>query len=146
MIGYSDSTPNSQRLPMGFSLLFRAAAAEDTRNQHRGNFVAVIGDPASNATVASLETYADRIGLRFIPLVIPESLLASPAINDLRRSDHASFWDEGYPGMMITDTSEFRYDRYHCTAGPDIPANLDANFASQIVAMTVGAAAESLGL
>jgi|GEM_PF-6336190 len=48
--------------------------------------------------------------------------------------------------MMITDTSEFRYDNYHCRAGPDVTANLDANFASQIVAMTVGAAAETLGL
>ena len=146
MIGYSDSTPDSQRLPTGFSLLFRAAAAEDTRNQHRGNFVAVIGDPASSAALTSLETYADRIGLRFIPLLIPASLLASPAINDLRRSDHAAFWDQSYPGMMITDTSEFRYDRYHCRAGPDVTANLDANFASQIIAMTVGATAESLGL
>jgi len=146
MIGYSDSTPNSQALPAGFSLLFREAALEDTRNMHRGNFVAVIGDPASSATVASLETYADRIGLRFIPLVIPESLLTSPAIADLRRSDHAAFWEQSYPGMMITDTSEFRYDKYHCRAGPDVTANLDANFASQIVAMTVGAAAETLGL
>lgn len=42
MIGYSDSTANSQQLLAGFSLLFREAALEDTRNMHRDHFVAVI--------------------------------------------------------------------------------------------------------
>ncbi len=146
MIGYTDSAPDSQRLPVGFSLLFRAAAAEDTANRHRGDFVAVIGDPASSPAMASLEAAADRIGLKFIALPLPASLLTSAATADLRRSDHAAFWEKSYPGMMITDTSEFRYDRYHCTNGPDVPANLDARFASQVVRMTVAAAAESLGL
>lgn len=146
MIGYRDSTPDSQTLPTGFSLLFREAAAENDANQRRGNFVAVIGDPESSATIASLERYADRTGLLFIPLVLPASLLASPATSDLRRSDHASFWQQGYPAMMITDTGEFRYDRYHCSSGPDVPGNLDVGFATQIVAITVAAAAESLGL
>ena len=146
MIGFTDDTPGSQEMPAGFELLFRDAARELERNESRGDFIAVIGDPASEPTVASLERYADRLGLPFIPLVIPESLLDSPLIGDLKRSDHASFWAEGYPGMMITDTSEFRYDDYHCRGGPDAVANLDRDFAALVVAMTVAAAAESLGL
>jgi Peptidase family M28 len=28
-------------------------------------------------------------------------------------SDHRSFWQEGYPAIMITDTAVFRYPYYH---------------------------------
>ncbi len=145
MIGFTDDTPGSQSMPLGFDALFRRQAREVADNEYRGDFIAVVGDPASEAAVGSLERYADRLGLPFIPLVVPESLLDSPAIGDLRRSDHASFWAEGYPGMMITDTSEFRYDDYHCTDGPDVVENLDRDFAALVVSMTVAAAAESLG-
>lgn len=146
MIGYRDTAPNTQRLPLGVDLAFREANAEYIANDRRADFVAVIGDPASDPSVTRLETYADRIGLPFIPLRVPASLLASSLASDLRRSDHASFWDQAYPGILITDTSEFRYDDYHCTAGPDVVENLDPVFATQIVTMTVSAAADSLGL
>jgi hypothetical protein len=28
-------------------------------------------------------------------------------------SDHWSFWQEGYPGLMVTDTALYRYPHYH---------------------------------
>ena len=28
-------------------------------------------------------------------------------------SDHWSFWQEGYVGIMVTDTAPFRYPHYH---------------------------------
>jgi hypothetical protein len=28
-------------------------------------------------------------------------------------SDHSSFWKEGYPALMLTDTAPFRYPQYH---------------------------------
>lgn len=146
MIGFTDQAPESQRMPAGFELLFRDAARELEANESRGDFIAVVGDPASEAMVATLERYADRLGLPFVPLVIPESLVGSPLVADLRRSDHAAFWEAGYSAMMITDTSEFRYDAYHCRAGPDVVENLDHDFAARVIAMTVAAAAESLGL
>jgi hypothetical protein len=146
MIGYRNTAPNSQRLPLGIDLVFRDANAEYIANDRRADFVAVIGDPLSNDAVTSLETYADRIGLPFIPLRVPDSLLQSAAAGDLRRSDHAAFWDQMYPGILITDTSEFRYDAYHCTGGPDVVENLDAAFTTQILQMTTSAAASSLGL
>lgn len=145
MIGYRDTTPGAQSVPAGIDALFPEASAELEANEMRGDFVAVIADPASMAQVAALERHADRIGLPFIPLVVPEALLGSVLIGDLRRSDHAAFWDEGLPAMMLTDTSEFRYEAYHCTVGDDVVANLDAAFATSIVRATVGAAAETLG-
>lgn len=145
MIGYKTEEPETQTVPAGFELLFPAAIAELRANQNRGDFVAVIGDPASMATIDALERHADRIGLPFTGIDVPESLLSSPLAGDIRRSDHAAFWDETYPGMLITDTSEFRYRQYHCMDGDDVPANLDPQFASDIIRITVSAAAESLG-
>lgn len=146
MIGYRDTTPGSQTVPAGLDVLFRDQTRELERNMNRGDFVAVIADPASMAQVDALERHADRIGLPFIPLVLPAELLGSILVADLRRSDHASFWDAGFPAMMLTDTSEFRYRQYHCTEGDDVVANLDGAFASAIVTITVAAAAETAGL
>ena len=32
---------------------------------------------------------------------------------DTRRSDHAPFWDLGFPAIMITDTANMRNPHYH---------------------------------
>ena len=32
---------------------------------------------------------------------------------DTRRSDHAPFWDAGYPAILVTDTSNLRNPHYH---------------------------------
>ena len=146
MIGFVDHAPRSQRLPPGINLVFPAAAREWEERERRGDFLAAIGNERASAGLAGLERYADRLGLPFIPLRLSTALMSSPLVGDLRRSDHASFWDNGFPGIMLTDTSEFRYDRYHCTAGPDVTEGLDRTFSSQVVAVTVGAAAEALGL
>jgi len=146
MIGYTNDAPNSQTLPGGFSALFRAQAAEVAANENRADFIAVIADPMSSTAATSLETYADRIGLPFVPILVPASLLDSPLIADLRRSDQASFWDRGYPGVFITDTSEFRYAAYHCRGGPDVVANLSQHFGTLVASMTVAGVAQALGL
>ncbi|MBN1763905.1 MAG: M28 family peptidase, partial [Sedimentisphaerales bacterium] len=39
---------------------------------------------------------------------------AIPAfITGIGWSDHWSFWQEGYPALMVTDTAPFRYEHYH---------------------------------
>lgn len=38
---------------------------------------------------------------------LPESM------SSIGRSDHWSFWQEGYPALMVTDTAPFRYPYYH---------------------------------
>jgi hypothetical protein len=146
MIGYTDDAPDTQTIPPGFDLIFRESAGEVEDNDYRADFIAVVGDPGAEPHVAALEHYADRIGLPFVPLVVPEDLLESPLLGDLRRSDHASYWDASIPAMMITDTSNFRYAQYHCVDGEDVTANLDDEFSAQVVSATVGAVAELLGL
>ena len=34
-------------------------------------------------------------------------------VPDTRRSDHAPFWDLGYPAIMVTDTANMRNPNYH---------------------------------
>lgn len=146
MIGYVTSEPDTQEMPAGFDAIFEDAAEELEARDNRGDFIAVIGDPGAMPHMARLEAHADRIGLPYIPIAVPAELLDNPLLGDLRRSDHASFWDIGVPAVMITDTSEFRYDQYHCFDGEDVVANLNRDFSAQVVRMTVGAAAEALGL
>lgn len=146
MIGYVSEEPNSQSLPSGFGILFPDAVDEVNANDKKGNFIAVIGDTGSAAHQAVMETHADRLGLPFIDMTVPDNLLLNPATADLRRSDHAPFWREGVPAMLITDTSNFRYEAYHCTNGTDAVANLNRDFSANVVRVTVGAAAAALGL
>ena len=84
------------------------------------------------------------MGLPVISLLLNDGLLTSPATGDLRRSDHSPFWLQDAPGMMLTDTSEFRYDEYHCRGGPDDVEGLDPVFATQVIQASVGAAWRAL--
>jgi Zn-dependent M28 family amino/carboxypeptidase len=38
-------------------------------------------------------------------------------------SDHGSFWSEGYPAIMVTDTALYRYPYYH--SAQDTPDKVD---------------------
>jgi hypothetical protein len=55
---------------------------------------------------------------------------------DSRRSDHASFWDEGYRAVMITDTTNFRSPHYHRPS--DTLATLNLPFAADVCRATGG--------
>jgi aminopeptidase YwaD len=49
-----------------------------------------------------------------------------------RRSDHAPFWDQGYPAILVTDTAELRNPHYHQTS--DTPDTLDYDFLAGVCA------------
>ncbi len=46
---------------------------------------------------------SSRFQVPILPVVSPE----------LRLSDQFSFWDVGYPALMLTDTAFFRNPNYH---------------------------------
>lgn len=146
MLGYASDEPDSQQIPTGLDLLFPAQYAAIQANAFRGDFVAIIGDEASRPLDRAFGRHADALGLPWIVLEVPTLLLTSPTIDDLRRSDHASFWDEGYPGASLTDTANFRNPNYHCVGGADTLDTLDTAFALKIVKASVGAAATVLGV
>ena len=84
-----------------------------------GNFLAVVANPAS----AALATVAAR-ALRSVDELPVETLVTPPSIAGVDWSDHASFWHEGYPAIMLTDTAPFRYEHYHTP--DDLPEHLEA--------------------
>lgn len=146
MLGYKSDAPNSQSVPAGLDALFPDQYATLQANQFRGDFIAIISDPASRPMNRAFERYADQVGLPWLELEVPTALLTSPLVSNLRRSDHAPFWDQGYPGSSLTDTANFRNARYHCAGGPDDVDYLDTAFALKSVQASVGAAATFLGL
>ena len=141
MIGYVSDEPNSQRIPAGFDLLFAEQVAQLEANEYRGDFITIVTDTGSRTLNAAFEQYADEFGLPWIELELPDSLLNEPIAGDLQRSDHAAFWEMGYPGIMLTDSANFRNTHYHCAAGPDTADRLSIPFAVQVVKAVVGAVA-----
>lgn len=89
-----------------------------------GYFIAVIGNLASASLVqAFLDTAECRYPeLPTVPLVVPDNGELFP---DTRRSDHSSFWDVGYPAIMLTDTTNFRNPHCHRPSGTLETLNLD---------------------
>lgn len=146
MIGFVSDEPDSQNVPAGFDGIWPDQVAELMANDSRGDFITIVADENVNDVATSLVAHADRVGLRNLWLEMRIDYTTSTLFNDLRRSDHAPFWDAGYSAIMITDTSEFRYNPYHCRDGVDEIGLLDHDFSTKVIQMTVGSAAEYLGL
>ncbi len=134
MIGYYSDEPNSQTIPNGFEFLFPSQVAQIINDQNRGNFVINCGNAASaslNATFnQSVSTYVPQ--LKLISLVVPGTGTIAP---DLRRSDHAPFWDKGYKAIMITDGADTRNHNYHTPN--DVISTINFEFLSNIAKASI---------
>jgi len=100
-----------------------------------GDFIAVITNETS---LALAQSFADSVGRYVIEL--PHAVLPVPGngelLPDTRRSDHAPFWDLGYPAIMLTDTTNFRSPHYHQPS--DTLDTLNLAFATAVVRATAG--------
>jgi hypothetical protein len=98
-IGYYSDEKNSQHYPLRVFNLFYPTT---------GNFVGFIGNIGSRSLVRSVAASFNQAGF------CPSELAAMPSwITGISWSDHSSFWREGYPAVMVTDTALFRYQWYH---------------------------------
>ncbi|HLO49471.1 MAG TPA: M28 family peptidase [Kamptonema sp.] len=100
MLGYCDNTPGSQRYPTGLKYFY----------PNCGNFIALIGNLRTIPDLINLKDSIRKSGSNCEWLPVPYRGLIVP---DTRRSDHAPFWDRGYPAMMVTDTANMRNPHYH---------------------------------
>ena len=108
-LGYYSDVPGSQRYPFPFGAFYPGA----------GNFLAVVANLASRRlAVDFLERF---LAAGDFPV---EGVAAFEAIPGIGWSDHWSFWREGYPALMLTDTAPFRYPAYH--AAGDTPDRIAA--------------------
>lgn len=142
-MGYASDEPDSQRLPpeveTSMAVMFEDQLETVRANDNRANFVVVLADSAARDHVERVLAHAERVELVAIDLQIPKALIGQPALSDLRRSDHASFWLEGIPAVFMSDTAEFRTDTYHCRGRPDTADTLDYTFATKVVRASASA-------
>ena len=146
MIGYKNADAGTQTLPAGLELFFPAPVAAVHANQDRGDFIVLIGDDQAHPSIARFEARAQSLALKTVVFEVTAAQKVSPALADLRRSDHAAFWEQNYPAFMLGDTANFRNPHYHCSGGADVIADLDHGFAAQVVGATVGTAVDALEL
>ncbi len=115
-IGFYADEPGSQKYPFPFSFFY-----PDT-----GDFVGFVGNLWSRS-LTRRAIRAFRESTEF-----PSEGLAAPAwIPGIGWSDQWSFWQEGYPGVMITDTAPFRYPHYHTPQ--DTPDRIDYDRFARVV-------------
>ncbi|MFH1970124.1 MAG: M28 family peptidase [Verrucomicrobiota bacterium] len=98
-LGYYSDEKGSQRYPI--PLLGRIYPTT-------GNFVGFIGNIRSRSLVRTAVKSFHRAAL------CPSEAAFMPAwVTGVSWSDHWSFWHEGYPAIMVTDTALCRYRWYH---------------------------------
>lgn len=141
-LGYTSEKKNSQILPEGMDpTMFQTHNVSDVTI---GNFIAVIGDWNSENLARSFcnQCKLDSVDLPYACLQIPLHFedIANFGLFDILRSDHAPFWREGIPALMLTDTANFRYPFYHTQA--DTIDKLDFDFMTKICKATIATAIE----
>ena len=78
------------------------------------------------------------------PLLLKNDALELPErIHEIRLSDNSSFWDQGYPALMLTDTSFLRNPNYHMAG--DTPETLDYEAMTQVTLGVAGPIKRLLG-
>lgn len=116
-VGYISHEPESQLLPP----LVKAPRV--------GDFIGVVGNKKAEDTMTRFEEAASA-HVPGLKVVTHRSLLRGFLVLETRFSDHAPFWDAGYPAMMITDTAMFRNPNYH--SPHDTSDTLSPDFMGQV--------------
>lgn len=101
-VGYTDDTEGSQISP-----LFVKVPVPKT-----GNFLGVVADRKSRNIMNIFSDTAAHF-VPELPVVTYKVPFSGRIIPETRFSDHASFWNRGYPALMLTDTAMFRNPHYH---------------------------------
>ncbi len=122
MLGCYSDAPGSQAYPPPLGLFYPKA----------GNFIGFVSNLRSRRAlrevVRAFKSVCD----------FPAESLASPAlVPGVSWSDQLSFWREGYPAVMVTDTAFYRYPHYH--RATDTPEKLDYARMARVVEGLAGA-------
>jgi len=104
-MGYYTDAKDSQDYPPPLNLLYPST----------GNFVGFVSNTKSRKLQRKvIKTFRKHAKIPSEGASLPASL---PGVG---WSDHWSFWQEDYAGLMVTDTAPFRYPHYHkATDTPD---------------------------
>lgn len=120
MLGYYRDEPRTQYYPPLFRWFY----------PNRGNFIGFVSNLRSRHELTRVYR-AFRNNCDF-----PAERAAVPSwIPGIGWSDHLSFWRQGYPALMVTDTAFYRYPYYHTSE--DTPDKIDY---ARLTAVTNGLA------
>ena len=99
MVGYYSDKKDGQTFPLPLmSMMFSTTP----------NFIAVVGNLKSRNLVDKVKNSL----LKVSPIPV-ETLTSVSFVPGVDLSDHRSFWEMGYPAVMITDTAFYRNPNYH---------------------------------
>jgi Zn-dependent M28 family amino/carboxypeptidase len=120
MVGYTCRDPGCQQYP--FPLMFFGYP-------RTGDFIGIVGNFGSRDFSRRLKESFQRSGhLPVVSLTVPFNGWIVPSV---RLSDHASFWDNGFPAVMVTDSAFFRNPHYHRPS--DTMETLDFDYMARLV-------------
>lgn len=112
MVGYFRDEAGSQKVPASIPRFLHRLFPQ------RGNFLAAVGNiPSWRLAWRFRRGFKRGTRLPLFTIALPER------IQEIRRSDNSSFWDQDYPALMLTDTSFLRNPNYHLAS--DTPDTLD---------------------
>jgi Zn-dependent M28 family amino/carboxypeptidase len=107
-MGYFSDADDSQKYPFPLGSFYPS----------EGNFIAFVGNTSARDSVR------DAIGTFRNSARVPSEGGVYPGfLPGIGWSDQWSFWQAGYPGIMITDTAPFRNPNYH--TAHDLPPSMD---------------------
>lgn len=97
-MGYFSDAKDSQDYPAPLNLMYPST----------GNFIGFVSNLNSRGLQRRvIKTFREHANIPSEGASMPDAM---PGVG---WSDHWSFWQEGYAGIMITDTAPFRYPHYH---------------------------------
>lgn len=143
-IGFADQARDSQRLPERFEERFPDQALALIDNDHRADFALVVADQPAMIWAQAVVRHAAALPLPVHVLRLTRAMKAD--LDPDHRADQASFWAEGYPALLVSDTGGYRNPHIHCREGADTPDTLDYGFATRVLQAALGAAVEALEL
>jgi hypothetical protein len=118
---FLDYLLEQNKTPFGMiSLETMGYYSEDAGSQHypapldryypdRGNFIAFVSDSTSRDFVRDI----GGLFRQHAEIASQGATLPSNLVPDVLRSDHETYVLRGIPGLMVTDTANFRYPHYH---------------------------------
>lgn len=115
-MGYFSDKEESQNYPFPLNLIYPS----------QGDFIAFVGNVDSSKLVKkTVDLFRKQVKFP------SEGLAFFNQIPGVGWSDHWSFWQQGYQGIMVTDTAPFRYTQYHTL--DDVSDNIDYEKLARVV-------------
>jgi hypothetical protein len=117
MIGYFKDESGTQNYPVpGLSLIYPS----------KGNYISIVARPEDWMITSDIKSFF--MSATDLPLYSANIPARVPGVD---YSDHASYWQLGFPAVMITDTAFMRNPNYH--EKTDLPSTLDYRRMSEVI-------------